>query len=151
MTPAPSQKDSAPRTVPASTYKPRVSLTGKRGWYRVQSGMSSSVYYETTANSCTCPARKPCKHMRFVRGLNVAFYVRKEAATTAATTAAIPAISNGVSAGGEIVAAEHLLAIKRRALADADPQDDMHAVLLHAVDQAERAVAALDASAMRAA
>jgi len=140
-------KSTAKRAAPATTYKPRVSLTGKRGWYRVQSGTTPSVYYETTANSCTCPARKPCKHMRFVRRLNVAFYVRKEAVPPAAA----PAKASGASVGGELAAAAQLLALKRRALADAHPQSDEYAVLLHAVDQAERQVAALDARAIRAA
>jgi len=137
-------QSTAKRTTPATSYKPRVSLTSTRGWYRVQSSTDPTTYYETTANSCTCPARKPCKHMRFVRGLNVAFYVRKEAAPTAAAPVAS-------SVDRELAAAEHLLAIKRRALADAHPQSDEYAPLLHAVDQAERVVAALDAQAMRVA
>jgi len=142
MQTAPSIQSTARRAAPATSYKPRVALTGKHGWYRVQSGTNPSVYYETTANSCTCPARKPCKHMRFVRGLNVAFYVRKEAATTAAAPVAS-------SVDRELAAAEHLLAIKRRALADTDRQADEFAVYLRHVDSAERAVAALAAQAMR--
>ncbi len=67
------------QTKVSQTYKPRVALMGKCGWYRVQSSTNPSVYYETSANSCTCPARKPCKHQRFVRSLNVAFFVKKEA------------------------------------------------------------------------
>jgi len=173
-------KSTATRAAPATSYKPRVSLTGKRGWYRVQSGTNPSVYYETTANSCTCPARKPCKHMRFVRGLNVAFYV-KQATSTPAPASVLPLAASGSCAvcsdhdhdlrGGlcllcamdaaeaapnaglddQLAAAERLLAIKRRALADVHPQDDMHGVLLHAVDQAERVVAALAAQAVRVA
>ncbi len=122
-----------------TSYKPRVALMGKRGWYRVQSGTNPSVYYETSTNSCTCPARKPCKHQRFVRSLNVAFFVRKEATAPSANLDA------------ELAKAEQLLASKRRALADAHPQDDSYATLLRAVDQAERQVAAFSYSAMRAA
>jgi len=61
----------------SQTYKPTVKLTSHRGWYKVQSGTNPSVFYETSANSCTCQSRRPCRHMRFVRSLNVAFYVRR--------------------------------------------------------------------------
>jgi len=178
MQPPSGTKSTAKRTTPATSYKPRVSLTGRRGWYRVQSGMSSSVYYETTANSCTCPARKPCKHMRFVRGLNVAFYV-KQATSAPAPASALPVAASGSCAvcgdhdhdlrGGlcllcvmdaaeaalnaslddHLAAAAQILAIKRRALADAHPQSDEYAVLLRQVDSAERAVAALASQSMR--
>jgi len=47
--------------------------------------------------------------------------------------------------------AERLLAIKRRALHDADPRDDSYAVLWRQVDGLEREVAALHWQAMRAA
>jgi len=126
-------------TKSTAAYKPTVRLTSHRSWYRVQSGTNPNVYYDTSANSCTCPARKPCKHQRFVRSLNVAFFVRKEATAP------------GASLDAELAKAEQLLAIKRRALADAHPQDDSYATLLRAVDQAERQVAAFSYSAMRAA
>jgi len=147
MTPAPSIQSTAKRATPATTYKPRVALTSKRGTYRVESQTHPGVFYTTTAASCTCPAYRPCKHMRFVRRLNIAFYVKKEAVPTAA--APVEASSAGV--GDELAAAAQQLAIKRRALADTDQRSDEYAPLLHAVDQAERAVAALDARAMRAA
>jgi len=114
----------------SQTYKPTVRLTAHRGWYKVQSGTDPRTWYETTANSCTCPARKPCKHQRYVRSLNVAFFVKKEAAPPSTD-------------------AEQLLVIKRRALLDAHPQDDSYATLLREVDQAERAVAADNYNAMR--
>ncbi len=79
MNTAPSKKSTA------ASYTPTVRLTAHRGWYQVQSGTNPSVYYETSANSCTCPARKPCKHQRFVRSLNVAFFVKKEAAAPVAS------------------------------------------------------------------
>ncbi len=143
-------QSTAKRTPAATSYTPRVSLTGKRGMYRVQSGTDPRVFYTTTAASCSCPARKPCKHMRYVRGLNVAFFVRKEVAPTAtpAPTLATPRLAG---ADAQLAEAARHLEIKRQALADSHPQSDEYAVLLHAVDQAERAVAALDASAMRAA
>ncbi len=146
-------QSTAKRAPAAPSYTPRVALTGKRGMYRVQSGTNPGVFYTTTAASCSCPARKPCKHMRFVRRLNVAFFVRKEVAPTAtpAPTPATPRLAGPEGADAQLAAAERHLAIKRRALADTDRQADEYAVLLHQVDQAERAVAALDASAMRAA
>ncbi len=119
-----------------AAYTPSVKLTSHRGWYRVQSGTNPTVYYETSANSCTCPARKPCKHQRFVRALNVAFFVKKATPTT-----------TGVDA--ELAAGEQLFAIKRQALADAHPQSDEYATLLREVDRAERQVAAINYSAMR--
>jgi len=196
----------------SQTYKPTVRLTAHRGWYRVQSGTDPHTWYETSANSCTCPARKPCKHQKFVRSLNVSFYVKKEAATTPAAVT-LPAVAfargwdDGASAeagdtgplwrqapataraditsgrcticgeydrylrGGlcvlcemdsdeaqaaagvdvELAQVEHLLVIKRRALLDAHPQSDEYATLLRAVDQAERAVAAANLAAFRAA
>jgi hypothetical protein len=151
-----------------AAYKPTVTLTSHRGWYRVQSGTTPSVYYETSANSCTCPARKPCRHMRFVRSLNVAFFVKKEAAalrpltplepvvvpmTAGAPSGIVRPVRGNLYAGldAEIAEAERFLEIERQALADAHPQSDAYAPLLRAVDQAERAVAALNYSAIRAA
>jgi len=143
MTTAPSIKSTARKTAPASTYKPRVALTGRRGTYRVQSGSDATVYYTTTANSCTCPARKPCKHQRFVRRLNVAFFTKK------ATEQTPPAATTSIDA--RLVASERVLEIARLALADCHPQSDEYATLLRAVDRSERAMAALEASTMRAA
>jgi len=83
MQTVPSINSSATSAPKATSYTPRVRLTAHRGWYRVQSGTNPSVWYDTSANTCTCPARKPCKHQRFVRALNVAFFVRKEVALPA--------------------------------------------------------------------
>ncbi len=152
--PVPSKKDTA--------YKPSVKLTAHRGWYRVQSGSNPNVFYDTSANQCDCPARKPCKHMKFVRSLNVAFFVKKEAEAPVVVpmTAGAPSgIVRPVRRTPPVIAsldaqtdeAEVRLAIKRRALADAHPQDDSYAALLREVDQAERAVAAANWTAMRAA
>ncbi len=150
------------QTKVSQSYKPTVRLTSHCGWYQVQSGTNPSVYYETSANSCTCPAYRPCKHMRFVRSLNVAFFAKKEAEDpvvvpmTAGSPSGIvravmstPPIIAGLDA--EIADAEWLLAIKLLALADVHPQSDEYATLLRQVDQAERQVAALSYSIMRAA
>jgi hypothetical protein len=156
------QKSTAKGTAPASTFKPRVALTAHRGWYRVQSGTTPSVFYETSANSCTCPARKPCKHMRFVRSLNVAFYVEKEAAAPVVVPMTAGAPSGIVrpvmptppviaSLDAQTDAAEARLAQARRALQDTDSRDDSYSVLWCQVDGLEREVAALHYDAMRAA
>jgi len=159
--PIPSSQSTAKRTTPATSYKPAVKLTAHRGWYRVQSGTRADVWYETSANQCSCPARKPCRHMKFVRALNVAFFVKKEAEAlvvvpmTAGAPSGIvrPVMATPVVAGldAEIAEAWGTLTAKRRALADTDVQSDERASLLIAVDQAERAVASLSYSAMRVA
>lgn len=40
--------------------------TGQAGWFRAVSGDGTTAYL-VTATSCTCPARKPCKHMASAR------------------------------------------------------------------------------------
>jgi len=145
----------------SQTYKPAVKLTAHRGWYRVQSGTDPRTWYETSANSCTCPARKPCKHQKFVRSLNVAFFVKKEAEApvvvpmTAGAPSGIvrlvmppPAVASLDAQADE---AEVRLAQARRALQCTDARDDSYAVLWRQVDTLEREVAALHYSAMRAA
>ena len=151
-------------TKSTAAYKPTVRLTAHRGWYKVQSGTNPSVFYETTANSCTCPARKPCRHMKFVRTLNVAFFVKKEAEEAAVVV--VP-MSAGAPSGikrpvmtappavatldAQVDAAEERLAQARKALADTDRRDDSYAVLWRQVDGLERAVAALHYALVRAA
>jgi hypothetical protein len=153
--------NTAPK-VKATTYKPMVKLTSHRGLYRVQSGSNPSVYYETSANQCDCPARKPCKHMRYVRLLNIAFYVTKEAEGPVAvpmTAGALSGIVRPVMPMPPVVAsldaqtdeAEMRLASARRALADTDSRADEYAGLWCQVDRLERAVAALHYELMRAA
>jgi hypothetical protein len=161
MQAAPSVKSTAKRAIPASGYKLFVKLTAHRGWYRVQSSTNPSVYYETSANSCTCPARKPCKHQRFVRSLNVAFFIKEaEAPVVVPMTAGAPSgIVRPVMTTTPVVAAldaqteqaEARLAHARQALQDADPRDDSYAVLWRQVDGLEREVAALHYAAIRAA
>jgi len=146
----------------STAYRPTVKLTPHRGWYRVQSGTDPNTYYETSANQCDCPARKPCKHMRFVRSLNVAFFVKKEAETPVVVPMTAGAPSGIVrpvmptppliaSLDAQIDEAETRLAQARRALHDADSRDDSYAVLWCQVDTLEREVAALHYFAMRAA
>ncbi len=160
--PIPSSQSTAKRATAASTYKPSVKLTAHRGWYRVQSGSNPSVYYETSANSCSCPARKPCKHQRYVRALNVAFFVKKEAEAPVVVPMTAGAPSGIVrpvmttppvvaTLDAETDAAEARLTHARRALHDADARDDSYAVLWCQVDGLEREVAALHYALMRVA
>jgi len=154
------QNHPIPSTKSTAAYKPTVRLTAHRGWYRVQSGSNPSVYYETSANSCSCPARKPCKHQRFVRSLNVAFFVKKEAEapvvvpmSAGAPSGLVRPVQGNPTAGldAQTDEAEMKLASARRALHDADSRDDSYAVLWRQVDGLEREVAALHWQAMRAA
>jgi len=147
-------------TKSTAAYKPTVRLTAHRGWYRVQSGSTPSVWYETSANQCNCPARKPCKHQRFVRSLNVAFYVKKEAEapvvvpmSAGAPSGLVRPVHGNPTAGVDAQAdeAEARLASARRALHNADQRDDSYAVLWRQVDGLERQVAALHYDAIRAA
>jgi len=208
MQTVPSINSSATSAPKATSYTPRVRLTAHRGWYRVQSGTNPSVWYDTSANTCTCPARKPCKHQRFVRSLNVAFFVRKEVAppatvptvqcddlvrvpvyaqpvrvidasdpdvivvqdgtftacvARASVTEIVTPAASGItrpvrnvagqvaSLDDQLAAAAHRLAAVYRALVDADEQSDERAVLLRQADALERLIAALTASAFRAA
>ncbi len=123
------QNHPIPSTKSTAAYKPTVRLTTHRGWYRVQSGTAPHTWYETSANSCSCPARKPCKHMRFVRSLNIAFYVEKveEAPVSVPMSAGAPSgIKRPVRGsivshvGDAVEQAEHKLDAALRALAETD-------------------------------
>jgi len=147
------------QTKVSQTYKPTVRLTAHRGHYRVQSGTNPSVFYETSANSCNCPARKPYRHMKFVRSLNVSFYVKKaeEAPAAVPMTAGAPSGIKRPVMGqpvyrldAAVEQAERRLTASYRALADTSAEEDSYASLLRQVDEAERAVAALNYDEMRA-
>ncbi len=75
----------------ARAEKPLVRKTSTYGNYEVRSTSNHSLWYKVTCNSetkeitCTCPARKPCKHIAAVAPLHS--YIartRQEAATQAA-------------------------------------------------------------------
>lgn len=171
-TAAPSIKSTVKSTTPASTFKPRVRRLGE-GRYLVESASHPGRGHTTTATSCTCTGfsyRKTCRHMTLVQALEPSMTAWYGQAATPAAPAPVEApqvvpMSAGAPSGikrpvrgGPISSsdaaldeAERLLAIKRRALADAHPQDDSYATLLRQVDQAERAVAAANYALMRAA
>ncbi len=147
---APSTQNSAKRTAPASTYRPRVRRLGP-GRYLVESASCPGVGHPVTLDRCNCAGfsyRGTCRHVALVRAIDPrmeAWYAQREGqgqATAAATVAGIDA---------QLAESERLLEIARRALADCHPQADEYATLLRAVDRSERAMAALDASVIRAA
>lgn len=131
-----------------ATFRPRVRRLGP-GLYLVESQTRPGVGHPVTLDRCNCPGfsyRGTCRHIALVRAIDPrmqAWYAQREGqATVAAPVAGIDA---------QIIEAERRLASAHRALADTDERDDSYAVLLRHVQQAERAYAALDASAIRAA
>jgi len=157
--PAPSIQSTATRPPTASTFKPRVRRLGA-GLYLVESTSTPGLGHQATATSCGCRAGqfgKTCRHQCLVAAIEPRFQAwygqleKREQREGQATPVVAPVAIPVAGLDAQLAAAEQLLSIKRRALADAHPQSDEYAPLLRAVDQAERHVAALDARAMRAA
>jgi len=132
-----------PQSTQRATFKPRVRRLGE-GRYLVESQSKPGVGHPCTASSCNCPGfayRGLCRHVKLVRAIEPP--MRRWYGQAITTPAAAP-----------VAEAERLLAQlaqARRALGDTDPRADEYTVYLRAVDRAERAVAALEASALRAA
>ena len=107
---------------------------------------------DVATGRCSCTAgqfNKRCHHLalaeqfdRGVQALRAQADQQRRVARAAAPVAGIDA---------QIVEAERRLTSAHRALADTDEQADEYALLLRQVQQAERAYAALDARAMKAA
>ncbi len=154
---APSTQNSAKRTAPASTYRPRVLLTRTYGVYQVESEKRPGVTYRTDAvlGTCDCPAgvyNRACKHVALAVRVWEMHHALRLAARQRSVTVAPPVEGAPTTApDAPLVEAERRLTSAYRALADSDERSDEYALLLRAVDQAERAVAALATSAMRAA
>ncbi len=159
-TQAPSKNDS-------STFRPRVRRLDA-GRYLIESASRPGRGHTTTATSCSCIGFsycRHCKHVALVQALEPAMerwygQVPPAAPVAVPMTAGAPSgIVRPVMTTPPAVAsldaqtdeAERLLAIKRRALQDADPRDDSYAVLWRQVDTLEREVAALHYEVMRAA
>ncbi len=122
--------------------------------YLVESSSRPGVGHkvDVATGRCSCTAgqfNKRCHHLALaeqfdcgVQALRDQAERQRKAARAAAPVASIDA---------QLAASERLLEVARRALADCHPQADEYATLLRAVDRSERAMAALDASAVRAA
>jgi hypothetical protein len=157
MNTAPSTKSTVTRPAPARTYCPRVTLTRTYGVYRVESEKQPGVTYRTDAvlGACDCPAgqyNRACKHVALavrVWEMHHALRLAARQQSAAATAHVEATLTAGLDA--HLAAAERRLASARRALLDTDERSDEYAVLLRQLAAAERAYAALDSCAMRAA
>ncbi len=152
-TQAPSTQNSATRTAPASTFKPRMRKLSEFV-YLVESSSKPGTGHKVDVSTgrCSCTAgqfNKRCHHLalaeQFDRGVQA---LRDQAERQRKAARAVAPVA-GIDA--QLAATEKLLEIARRALADCHPQADEYATLLRAVDRSERAMATLDASAVRAA
>jgi len=152
------------------TFRPRIRRLAA-GKYLVESASRPGRGHTTTATSCSCIGfsyRKTCKHIVLVQAIAPrmdAWYAQAtppaspvEALIVVPMTAGAPSgivrpVQGNPTAGvdAQTDEAERLLAIKRRALHDADPRDDSYAVLWRQVDGLEREVAALHYEVMRVA
>ncbi len=150
---APSIKSTGTRLASASTFKPRMRKLSEFV-YLVESTTKPGTGHKVdiAAGRCSCTAgqfNKRCHHVQlaeqFDRGVQA---LRDQAERQRKAARAIAPVA-GIDA--QLAATEKLLEVARRALADCHPQADEYATLLRAVDRSERAMAALDASAMRAA
>ncbi len=142
-------KSTGKRTAPASTFKPRVRRLGP-GKYLIESATTPGIGHTATATACSCKGASfghVCRHMTLVAALEPRFqawYAQRE-------SQAAPVVASAAGPDAQLAESERLLEIARRALADCHPQGDEYATLLRAVDRSERAMAALDAAAVRAA
>jgi len=147
-------QSTATHTTTASTFRPRVRRLGP-GHYLVESATKPGTGHPVTVDHCSCKGfsyRGTCRHVALVQALEPAMQ-RWYGQVTPAASVAVPMPTSPVVASldAETDEAERLLAIKRRALQDADPRDDFYASLWRQVDGLEREVAALHWQAMRAA
>lgn len=132
-----------------ATFRPRVRRLGP-GRYLIESATTPGIGHTATASACSCKGASfghVCRHMTLVGALEPCFqawYAQRE-------SQAAPVVTPTTAPDAHLAEAERRLACAYRALADTDPRDDSYALLLRAVDQAERQVAALSSSALRAA
>jgi len=150
MNTAPSTQNNATSTAPASTFKPRMRKLSEFV-YLVESSSRPGTGHKVDVSTgrCGCVAgqfNKRCHHLAlaasFDRGVQ-ALRDQADQQRRAARAATAP--------DAHLVEAERRLTSAYRALADSDKRSDEYAMLLRAVDQAERAVAALATGAMQAA
>jgi len=150
---APGTQSMATRPPTASACKPRLRRLSEFVYLCESSsrpGTGHTVNIATGRCSCTAGQfNKRCSHLalaaQFGRGVQA---LRDQAERQRRAARASGAVA-GIDA--HLAESERLLEVARRALADCHPQSDEYAGLLRAVDQSERAMAALDAAAVRAA
>ncbi len=105
---------------------------------------------DVSTGRCGCVAgqfNKRCHHLALAEMFDRGMQALRDQADQQRRVARAAAPVAGIDA--QLDESERRLASAHRALADTDPRDDSYAVLLRAVDQAERQVAALSSSAMR--
>ena len=147
------------------TFRPRVRRLGP-GRYLVESASRPGRGHTTTATSCSCTGASyghVCRHMKLVQALEPSMQQWYDQAEALPLEPVVVPMSAGAPSGikrpvrgGEV---SHVTAVVEqaarqldtalRALADTDRQADEYATYLREVDQAERAVAAANYSAMR--
>ncbi len=162
-------QSTATHTTPASTFRPRVRRLGP-GHYLVESASKPGTGHPVTVDHCPCKGfsyRGTCCHVALVRAMEPAMQQwYGQAAPPAAPMVVVP-MSAGAPSGikrpvmptppavasldAQAEEAEMRLAHARRALHEADPRDDLYAVLWRQLDALEREVAALHYQAMKAA
>ncbi len=150
---APSIKSTGTRTAPASTFKPRMRKLSEF-IYLVESSSRPGVGHkvDVATGRCSCTAgqfNKRCHHVQLAEQFDRGVQALRDQAERQRKAARAAAPVAGINA--QLAESERLLEVARRALADCHPQSDEYATLLRAVDRSERAMAALDASAVRAA
>jgi len=150
---APGINSTSTRPPTASAFKPRLRRLSEFVYLCESSSRPGTGHKVNIATGrCSCTAgqfNKRCHHVQlaaqFDRGVQA---LRDQAERQRrAARAAVPVA--GVNA--QRAESERLLEVARWALADCHPQADEYATLLRAVDRSERAMAALDAAAVRAA
>jgi len=150
---APSTQNSATRPAPASTFKPRMRKLSEFV-YLVESTTKPGTGHKVdiAAGRCSCTAgqfNKRCHHVQLAEQFDRGVQALRDQADQQRRAARAAAPVAGIDA--QLAESERLLEVARWALADCHPQADEYATLLRAVDRSERAMAALDASAVRAA
>ncbi len=146
-------KSTGKRTAPASTFRPRMRRLSEFV-YLVESSSKPGTGHkvDVATGRCSCTAgqfNKRCHHVQLAEQFDRGVQALRDQAERQRKAARAFAPVAGVDA--QLAASERLLEIARRALADSDPRSDEYAGLLRAVDRSERAMAELDAAAVRAA
>ncbi len=119
--------------------------------YLVESSSRPGVGHkvDVATGRCSCTAgqfNKRCHHLALAEMFDRGMQALRDQADQQRRVARA-----GTAPDAQLIEAERRLASAYRALADTDPRDDSYAMLLQAVDRAERQVAGLSSSALRAA